>query len=79
MDTNKLTYMANQIAKNFAAQGHEEAVAATANHITQYWDPRMKSEALDLLASHPGDYSEISRAALAKLGEMTGENADRPD
>jgi formate dehydrogenase subunit delta len=39
----KLVYMANQIAKNFAATSHDSAAQATADHIAQFWDPRMKS------------------------------------
>jgi formate dehydrogenase subunit delta len=36
----KLVMMANQIARN---QMHEDDPAlATANHIRQFWDPRMK-------------------------------------
>jgi formate dehydrogenase subunit delta len=41
-----LVYMANQIARNFAAQGDEAAIAATADHITLFWAPRMKAELL---------------------------------
>lgn len=40
----RLVYMANQIARNFAAQGEEAAVLATADHIAAFWDPRMKAE-----------------------------------
>ena len=40
----RLVYMANQIARNFAAQGEEKASLATADHIASYWDPRMKAE-----------------------------------
>jgi formate dehydrogenase subunit delta len=35
--------MANQIAANFVAIGHDRAVLATADHIDQFWDPRMKA------------------------------------
>ena len=38
--------MADQIARNFAAQGEEEAVKATAQHIRDFWDPRMKAAIL---------------------------------
>jgi len=38
----KLVYMANQIGKFFASQGPDEAVAGTAAHIRQFWDPRMR-------------------------------------
>lgn len=40
----RLVYMANQIARNFAIQGEEAAVLATADHIASFWDPRMKAE-----------------------------------
>jgi formate dehydrogenase subunit delta len=40
----RLIYMANQIGGFFAAQGHDKAVAGTANHIQKFWDPRMKNQ-----------------------------------
>jgi formate dehydrogenase subunit delta len=43
MDLTRLTHMADQIARNFAIQGEEEAIAATAQHIRDFWDPRMKA------------------------------------
>jgi formate dehydrogenase subunit delta len=47
MDVERLIYMANQIARNFAAQGEDEAAAATADHIDKFWDPRMRKQLLD--------------------------------
>jgi formate dehydrogenase subunit delta len=44
MSPDKLAYMANQIGKFFAHQPHEKAVAAIADHIQKFWDPRMRSE-----------------------------------
>ncbi|MFZ1476534.1 MAG: formate dehydrogenase subunit delta, partial [Sphingorhabdus sp.] len=41
--------MADQIARNFAIQGEEAAVTATAEHIIAFWDPWMKERALALL------------------------------
>lgn len=38
----KLVYMANQIEKFFKANGHDRAVAAIADHIAKYWEPRMR-------------------------------------
>ena len=46
-----LVYMANQIARNFAVHGDEAAIAATADHIATFWDPRMKAV---LLADQDG-------------------------
>lgn len=64
MDAAKLSYMADQIARNFAALGDEEAIAATADHIAKYWDPRMKA---DILAQDRSDLSPLVAAALERL------------
>ena len=37
-----LRRMANDIARNLEAMGHDSAVLATADHIDKFWDPRMK-------------------------------------
>lgn len=42
----RLVYMANQIARNFGAMAHDDAAAATADHIRMFWDPRMKAKIL---------------------------------
>jgi formate dehydrogenase subunit delta len=38
-----LRRMACDIARNLESMGHDEAVLATADHIYQFWDPRMKA------------------------------------
>ena len=43
MSPEKLAYMANQIGKFFAHQKHDQAVAAIADHLDKFWDPRMRS------------------------------------
>ena len=64
MNIEPLTLMANQIARNFAVQGDERAAAATAEHITLYWEPRMKAA---IVASDKADLSPIAAAAVARL------------
>ena len=64
MEIERLRYMADQIARNFAAQGEAQAIAATAEHIRQFWDPRMKAA---ILADDRAALSPIVAAALAKL------------
>lgn len=65
----RLVYMANQIAANLATD--EDPVAAVANHIRQFWDPRMK----DLIYSYGGDgLSQIAARAVQQLAES--QNAD---
>lgn len=61
----KLVYMANQIARNFSALDHDVAVAATADHIAMFWDPRMKAG----ISGDEPDLSEVSRKAFAVLRE----------
>jgi len=39
---NKLVYMANQIGRAFNPQTEEKAVAAIADHIRKFWEPRMR-------------------------------------
>lgn len=64
MDVPKLNRMANQIAQAFAASGEDKAVAATADHIWKFWDPRMKAAIFgDDLAS----LSPIAKAAIEQL------------
>ena len=61
-DPAKLVMMANQIARNLEALGHDKAVAATAEHIRDFWDPRMKAG----IAGAPG-LSEIAEKAVQQV------------
>ena len=63
MDLANLRYMADQIARNFAVQGHDKAVAATADHIARFWDPRMKAA----IFADDGTLSPIARGAVELL------------
>ena len=64
MDLTRLHAMIDQIALNFAAIGHDNAIAATADHIVKFWDPRMKAA---LLAGETEALSPIARGAVAML------------
>ena len=70
MDPVRLAYMVDQIARNFATQGDDAAIAATARHITLYWDPRMKAA---IIAHDRAGLSPVGRAAVEALV------ANRPD
>ena len=74
MDVAQLHYMANQIARNLAAGGEDAAIAATAQHITDFWDPRMK---VAILASDQAALSPIARAAVERLGPIPPQD-ERP-
>ena len=63
----RLVYMANQIATNLATDA--DPVAAIANHIQLYWDPRMKS----LIFDNGGEgLSPAAGAAIHRLAEAHG-------
>jgi formate dehydrogenase subunit delta len=42
MSPDKLAYMANQIGKFYISQGHDRAVTGVAEHLSKFWDPRMR-------------------------------------
>jgi len=62
----KLRRMADQIAVNFQALGHDEAVLATADHIDMFWDPRMKA---GIFADDRSLLSPVARAAIDYLAK----------
>jgi formate dehydrogenase subunit delta len=60
----KLAYMANQVAKFFAAQGEERAARGVADHLQKFWDPVMRR---DFLAAAAKDSSGLHPAVKAAL------------
>lgn len=63
----KLIYMANQIAREFAAQHPREAVQATYDHLWHFWDPRMRKLILDHLDGGGAGLNDVAREAIGKL------------
>jgi formate dehydrogenase subunit delta len=71
MDIHHLVTMANQIADFFKTSNPDrsEAVAATAQHLRSFWDPRMRREIVAHLADKGGEgLNEIARDAVRTLG-----------
>ena len=71
-----LIQMANQIGAFFnALPNREEGVEGVANHIRQFWDPRMRRALLNYLEQHPDGktpnnaLSEIALSALTRNRE----------
>ena len=69
----KLVYMANQIALNFARLGQDDAVAATADHIARFWDPGMKTRIFNCLLETGASLSATAAEAVRSLGAKTTE------
>lgn len=68
----KLRRMADQIALNFSAIGHADAVLATADHINLYWDPRMKE------AIYADDHALLSPIAREAIEHLQAGNKPAP-
>ena len=60
----KLFYMANQVAKFFAAQGEEKAAKGVAEHLQKFWNPDMRR---DFLAAAERDSSGLHLSVKAAL------------
>jgi formate dehydrogenase subunit delta len=58
----QLVYMLNQMARNLATEA--DPVAAIANHITLFWDPRMKRQ---IVEHGTANLLPTAAAAVARL------------
>jgi formate dehydrogenase subunit delta len=70
MDIHHLVTMANQIADFFRTSNPDrtEAVSATAQHLRNFWDPRMRREIIAHLTGNGcEDLNEIARDAVHML------------
>lgn len=67
MSPDKLIYMANQIARSFQSRTYEEAVAATADHITSFWEPRMRAQLFELMDQDVTRFDVILRDARPRI------------
>lgn len=67
MSPEKLVHMANQIATFFASQGEADAPAAVADHLRQFWDPRMRRGIIDFVNAGGGGLDPVAVQAVALL------------
>jgi len=65
----RLVQMANQIAREFAAQEPDAPARATATHLRRYWDPRMRATIVDELAAGGSGLTEVAREAVRILAD----------
>jgi formate dehydrogenase subunit delta len=49
MSHDKLTYMANQIARFMESKPEDEARTGLAAHINDFWEPRMRSHLFEVI------------------------------
>jgi len=74
MSPDKLVYMVNQIGKYFVAQNQEKAAGAIADHLQQFWDPRMRRGIIAHLAETGGtglEPASLSAVQILAAGKQT--------
>lgn len=64
-----IVYMANQIARELGSQCPGRPVAATRDHLRQFWDPRMRQAIVAYLNGGGEHLSDTARGAVALLRE----------
>jgi formate dehydrogenase subunit delta len=59
--------LANEIAVQFHHRPSDEAAAAIANHLRQFWDPRMRAELCTRAETDTADLDPLVLAAVKIL------------
>jgi formate dehydrogenase subunit delta len=70
MDIHHLVTMANQIADFFKTSNSDrsEAVSATAHHLRNFWEPRMRREIIAHMVQNGGEgLNDVARDAVVML------------
>lgn len=63
----KLVMMANQIGRFFTPQRDGDPVAAIADHLEKFWDPRMRAAIVEHLAKGGAGLDGPVREAVGRL------------
>ena len=69
MSPDKLLYMAKQIATFFASQPGTDQADKVAQHIRDFWEPRMRDQFLAMAADPACEMPDLVRKAADKLAQ----------
>jgi formate dehydrogenase subunit delta len=76
MNANRLVAMANDIAAFFASESDPAAAAAgVANHLTRFWEPRMRKQIVEYYRAGGSGLSEVAAAGVGQLVAGSGQPA----
>ena len=67
MESENMIHMANQIALFFAGYPKEEAVASVTDHLKKFWEPRMRRQIIEYVASGGEGLHELVRESVKRL------------
>jgi formate dehydrogenase subunit delta len=71
-EANRLVTMANQIGRFFTPQRDGDSVAAIADHLRKFWDPRMRAAIVAHVEGGGDGLNEPVREAVRRLKETVG-------
>ncbi len=75
----KLVLMVNQVARAFAHEGDEKAVACTRDHLAKFWAPSMRGDIRGYLAQGGEGLLPVARRAVEDLPATAWpQGEDRP-
>lgn len=67
MSREKLVHMANQIATFFESQPGTDQADRVAQHLRDYWDPRMRTQIAQIAESAESGLSPLAQEAVSRL------------
>ncbi len=68
MDIERLVTMANQIGTFFeSASTRDEAIDSIAQHLKNFWEPRMRKEIIEYVDRGDGALKDVVREAVLRL------------
>ncbi|TKA97217.1 formate dehydrogenase [Cereibacter changlensis] len=67
MSPDKLIYMANQIATFFESKPHDEGVRGIADHISDFWEPRMRRQFFQLVETGTAGFKPLVLEAAPQI------------
>ena len=75
MELRDMVRMANQIADFSKAYPRDEAVKETADHISRFWEPRMRKAFFDHIAKGGEGFDPLVKEAAALVRKVKAEAA----
>ncbi|SDG42432.1 MULTISPECIES: formate dehydrogenase subunit delta [Thalassobaculum] len=75
MKRQDIVRMTNQIADFHRPYPREEAVAGVAQHIIDFWDPRMRADLATQLAEDEAGFDELALAGAKRAAQKQAAHA----
>ena len=81
MDISHLVKMANDIGAYFAAYpDRAQAELEVANHLTRFWDPRMRAQLIAHVRDRDGEgLTDITLASVRQMDDVVSQNNHHRD